>query len=134
MTRAPFSVYIAAPFELRAEAQALMVKLEREGFVVTSQWLRIDDMPDSDGAARLDLEDIDRAHALVLLNPEGWRTTGTGGRHSEFGYAYAQGKQLFVVGVRTNVFHYLSNVQVVTEPALVLPALKMHCVVREGRI
>lgn len=129
----PVSIYIAAPFQLRAEAQSIMQQLEREGFEVTSRWLRVDDMADTDVAARMDLDDVDRADALVLLNLESWRTAGTGGRHAEFGYAFAKGKTLFVVGVRTNVFHYLSDVHLVTDPELLLPRLKTHRLLCEGR-
>lgn len=130
----PFRIYIAAPFQLRDEAQHLMTLLELDGHVVTSQWLRIDDMPDTDASARMDLEDIDRADALLLLNPAEWRTDGTGGRHVEFGYAYAKGKTLFVVGARTNVFHYLEPVHLTTEPALVVPALRMHLLVKHAKV
>lgn len=127
-----YRVYIAAPFQLRDRAQALMTRLEANGFPVTSRWLRIDDMPDTDDAARLDLQDIDEADALVLLNAEDWRTAGTGGRHTEFGYAYAKDKDLCVVGVRTNVFHHLTAVHVVDEPEL-LPRLRTLALLREGR-
>lgn len=122
----PYAIYIAAPFQMRTVAQALQMRLEAEGFDVTSQWLRIDDMPDTDEAARLDLADIDRADALLLLNPEDWRTSGTGGRHAEFGYAHAKGKELIVFGVRSNVFHHLSSVRLVSDPELLVPALKTH--------
>ena len=120
------SVYIAAPFQLRELARDAMLTLEALGFPVTSSWLRVDDMPDTDAAARMDLADVDRADVLVLLNPEDWRTTGTGGRHSEFGYAHARGKHLFIVGVRSQVFHHLSNVTVVTGLPLLVPALRMR--------
>jgi nucleoside 2-deoxyribosyltransferase len=131
--RAGYRIYIAAPFQMRADAQRLMTELEAAGFTVTSRWLRIDDMPDTEEAAVLDLADVDRADALVLLNSEAWRTAGTGGRHAEFGYAIAKQKDVFVVGVRTNVFHHLSSVHMVTDPALLLPRLRTQLLLREAR-
>jgi len=114
------SVYIAAPYPARREAIRLMEALNASGFEVTSSWLVADDEL-TDEFARKDLNDIDRADALVALNPESWANLGTGGRHVEFGYALAKGKPLVIVGARTNIFHQLSDVTVVAnEPELIL--------------
>ncbi|MDP3720809.1 MAG: hypothetical protein Q8T13_23855 [Acidobacteriota bacterium] len=104
-------VYIAAPFQLKSEAVVLLALLQGAGYEVTSTWLRVTDMPDTDQAARLDLADIDRSDVLVAMNPHGWESKGTGGRHGEFLYAHAKGKELILLGVRSNVFHHLSNVR-----------------------
>lgn len=124
----PYAIYIAAPFQLRTVAQALQMRLEAEGFVVTSSWLQGDVMPDEQAATVIDhLGDIDRADGLVLLNPQEWADAGTGGRHFETGYAYNAGKAVFVVGARTQVFHYhAQHVQHVSDPELLVPTLKMR--------
>lgn len=54
-------------------------------------------------AARVDLEDIDSAEMLVLLNGQ---VSKTGGKHVETGYAIAKGKKVVVVGPVENVFHW----------------------------
>lgn len=104
------TVYIAAPYELREEAQAAMHALTARGHHVTSQWLRIHDTL-TDAHARKDLRDIHAATVLLVLNPEPFRQAGTGGRHVELGYALAHGKRIIVVGPRTNIFHYLYEVE-----------------------
>ena len=107
-------VYIAAPFELRKEA--IRVKwwlIKKRKYVVTSSWLREDCIGVDDEHARLDLSDVARADILLALNPIEFANKGTGGRHVELGYALALGKQIVLVGVRTNVFHHLDCVRVI---------------------
>lgn len=116
-------VYIAAPFPLRAEAVKLMQFLEAAGHAVTSTWLRVQDMPDSDAAARLDLADVRAADALVALNPPGWETKGTGGRHAELGAALTLGRPVVLLGVRSNTFHHHSDVEAVATRDQVLEIL-----------
>ena len=106
-------VYVAAPGELQEQARAIAKKLEALGFKVTSRWLYMDLQGDQADGARVDLQDINKADILLLINPAEFMRSGTGGRHVEFGYAAALGKQLVVLGVRSNVFHHLSNVRVI---------------------
>lgn len=105
-------VYVAAPFGRLAEATEVMHDLESSGVTVTSSWLRGHTAMD-DAHARLDLDDVARADVLLALNPEAWKHEGGGGRWVEFGYALALGKQIVLVGVRTNVFHHLDCVRVI---------------------
>jgi nucleoside 2-deoxyribosyltransferase len=49
-----------------------------------------------------DLQDLNRADALVLFTPAGRR----GGCEVEFGIALALGKTLFIIGEPVNLFHY----------------------------
>lgn len=107
-------VYIAAPFPMKYEAVLLKELVEASGHEVTSTWLRIDDMPDTDAAARLDLSDVQRADVLLALNPAGWELKGTGGRHAELGAALILEKPVVLLGERTNVFHHHSNVELAT--------------------
>src|SRR5437016_5058622 len=74
------------------------------GYVITSRWLTEHNGMPAEQASTEDLEDIDKADALVLFTmiPEGGIT---GGREFESGYAYAKGKKLYLVGDQVNVFH-----------------------------
>lgn len=116
------NVYIAGPNAGRRTAIGVMHLLEAHGHTVTSTWLRqLDELDDAH--ARLDLADVDRADALVALNFKAWQHLGSGGRYVEFGYAIARGKRLIVVGERSNIFHYLSDVVLVAHAAEIAPAL-----------
>lgn len=106
-------IYIAAPWQLKAQARAWRGVLEAGGLTVTSRWLDTPDVPqDTDASALECLEDVIAADRLLLINPEAWAAAGTGGRHVEFGYAVAAGKDLHIFGVRSNVFHHLRYVTV----------------------
>ena len=108
----PMHVYIAAPNELLEDARLVRTKLKHAGIVVTSRWLNgLESL--SDRCATMDLADVDAADVLLLLNPLNWERSGTGGRHVELGYALARQKKILIVGVRSNVFHYLTDVCVV---------------------
>lgn len=100
-------VYVAAPYARREEAIVVMRWLEAKGHVVTSSWLR-KQMNMSDAAACTDLDDVRRANVFLLLNLE-----TSEGKNVELGYALALGKQIVLVGARTNVFHYLECVRVI---------------------
>lgn len=103
------NVYIAAPYPMRDEALVLMFLLKDNGIGCTSSWLTEVAEDDSDDAARRDLADVARADAFVAMNPERYRNAGTGGRHVEYGYAFALAKPILLFGVVSNVFHRLSE-------------------------
>ena len=106
-------VYIAAPYELRDEAIRVKALLEAKGYEVTATWLtQLDE--ECDKVARMDLADVARADELLLLNPEEFKQSGTGGRHCEFMYAWMLNKKVTILGVRSNLFHRLSNVRVIS--------------------
>lgn len=105
---AVLSVYIAAPFQMQATAQAMSDMLDEVGIACTSRWLKAVDCP-SDAAARECLEDIDRCDVVVAINLATWADRGTGGRHFELGYAFARQKPILLAGARTNVFHHLED-------------------------
>ena len=66
-------------------------------------------------AARLfaqeDLGDVMQCDVLISFTERHDSGYSRGGRHVEFGLAYALGKMLFVVGPRENVFHALEGVR-----------------------
>lgn len=54
----------------------------------------------------LDLEDVERADAVIsFTEPRGTPVPG-GGRHVEFGYGLALGKVMINIGEKENVFHH----------------------------
>jgi len=89
-----------------------MRRLELRGHEITSRWLKAPDEM-NDNYAREDLQDVADAEMLLALHPDGWEDRGTGGRHVEFGYALALGKQVVLVGKRSNIFHHLDCVRVI---------------------
>lgn len=109
-------IYLAAMF---AEGADLAVKeapmLAQQGYRVTSRWLSralagSNLYLSNREAAEEDIEDIDRSH-ILLLKTEERGVYGTGGRHVEFGYAYARGKTLCTYGPGENVFQDLPEVR-----------------------
>lgn len=111
--RRTVKVYIAAPYACREDAAQLANQLAIAGFAITSYWVWVDE-DKSDAAsqrsyAERDLADIDDCDALVLMTGYTGPRSHTGGCHTEFGYALARGKKLYVTGCQ-NVFHHLAEV------------------------
>jgi hypothetical protein len=123
-------VYLAARYTRREELVAYQRQLEHIGAVVTSRWLlgehqwegkaaeiakayeeRLETPPEAVRFALDDWEDLSSADVMVSFT-EAPRTTSTsrGGRHVEFGMAYALKIPCIVVGYRENVFHLLPGV------------------------
>ena len=108
-------VYIAAPFQLRHVGQLVLSGLLSVGLYSTARWLDQEKEEWKDDWARIDLDDIDRSTVVILINPPEWAHKGTGGRHVEFGYALARHKDIIVFGERTNIFHHVDSVHVVSD-------------------
>lgn len=104
-------VYIAAPFELQAEARQLAEFLEAAGAKSTARWLYTDNVALTDEWAMKCLRDIDASDVLVAFNPEEYATSGTGGRHWEAGHANAFGKPIIVAGAKSHIFHALRRIE-----------------------
>jgi nucleoside 2-deoxyribosyltransferase len=117
----PLKVYVAARWDDRDVALELKRTLERNGLIVTSTWLTPHDNQSMDalkarGPLRVvadareraikDFEDIDASDVLLVYSPKSSHRNGTGGKHVETGYALANGKPVFVLGDRENIFHY----------------------------
>lgn len=107
-------IYIAAMYSRMEEMRGPAATLRRLGHEVTARWIdgaeaTLDERP---SGALMDLEDIDRADAVVsFTQPFGSLYKG-GGRHVEFGYGVAKGKRLIVIGDREQIFHHLPQVEV----------------------
>lgn len=104
-------VYLAAPWARIADARAFREKLLDMGVTVNSRWLdfQVDATKDYDypedimrHEAQNDLEDIDHAEFMVVLNLE-----KSEGKAVEQGYALARGIPIIAIGKRLNVFQYL---------------------------
>jgi nucleoside 2-deoxyribosyltransferase len=109
-------IYLASRFENRPKLIQARSALEESGHVVTSRWLEVTDRPipsedSSQWAAHAalwseyDLEDVASADLLICdltCEVQGMR----GGVHVEVGYALGQGKPVWVIGRRPNVFFF----------------------------
>jgi nucleoside 2-deoxyribosyltransferase len=110
-------IYVAAPFQMRNDAIKVMHWLVSHGHTVTSRWL-VDIEDPSDLSKQADYANkcmtaIINSDVILALNTPEWANAGTGGRHIELGYALALGKQIVLLGVRSNVFHHLECVRVI---------------------
>ena len=119
------NIYLASRYPRRPELAVYRAELEAAGHTVVSRWIDGDDEPVehpeggyTEAAGRIargDLDDLDRADVLISFTEEPkivpyLEAAARGGRHVEFGYAVAQGKQLIVIGPWENVFHTLIEV------------------------
>ena len=124
-------IYLAARYGRRAEIAKYGEKLTVLGHTVTSRWLKgLHSLP---GGAKLeyaveqldpevrhkieefafeDVADVLEADLVISFTETG--PTPRGGRHVEFGIAYAVGKKLWVVPGRENIFHWLPKVESMT--------------------
>lgn len=104
-------VYLAAMFSRREEMSKIADILKDFGFEITARWVYGgEDGLTREQVALLDLEDVDKADAVVSFSqPYGTPTPG-GGRHVEFGYGLAKGKRAILIGERECVFHHHPDV------------------------
>lgn len=116
-------VYIAAPWPIRDRAIEVRRGLASHGIQCTARWLTDARLRMDDATATMDLSDVARADVLVAINPAAWIERGTGGRHVELGFALGLQKPIVVLGVRSNIFHYLDTVRVVDDSEYGLAAL-----------
>lgn len=110
-------VYIAGRFGRREEFRKYGKELEAAGHASVSSWLYSDE-PDEDAGnmpasersdfAVKNMQDVAKCHVLfAFTEEEGAKGASRGGRHVEFGAALAMNKEVFVIGPRENLFHYL---------------------------
>lgn len=105
-------VYLAALFSRKDEMATVADRLKSAGYGISCRWV----YGGEDGLTReeiaiLDIEDLNQANAIICFTyPRGTMTSG-GGRHVEFGYALAMGKECIIIGERENVFHHCPQVK-----------------------
>ena len=104
-------IYVSASYPRIEEARKVASALNALGHEVTSKWLeskasiyRADSwLAERQAAAKMDLEDVSHAEAMVVLTGD---TLTKGGRHGEVGMAVAMGMPVMLIGPREMVFHY----------------------------
>ena len=116
------NLYLAAHYARNAEMRRYRDTLHGLGYVVTSRWIdqHGGSLTEALGEAELnedprmglpyamkDIEDIQAADTVVSFT----NGQGRGGRHVEFGIAWAYGKRLIIVGMREHVFHCVPEVR-----------------------
>lgn len=106
--------YVGGPGELKDMAKAIAQALRDKGHHISSTWHDVED-PEEEETALRDFSQIEDAEEFILVNPAEWKHNGTGGRHVEFGYALARGKDMIVLGSRTNIFHQIEKVRVIDQ-------------------
>lgn len=127
-------IYLAAQFKEQLLMREWRKLLNNAGHDITSRWLGEDEVDEKSkiaaNAAKIDLEDIDKASVVISQTlSRGDLFTG-GGRHIEFGYALANGKRLINIGGYENVFHQLAITVPTIEDAIEL--LKTPVIEKEG--
>lgn len=106
-------IYLAARYPRRYELIEHADKLIKAGYDITSKWIygQEEGMTYREIAV-MDIEDVDAADVVMSFTEIGSPPHVRGGRHVEFGYGLAKGKQCVTIGEWENVFHYYPSVVV----------------------
>ena len=116
-------IYVAAPWVRKMEARNVAYAFADAGYDITSRWLWLHGDSEDDHVkateAQNDVDDVDAADVLVLVNLE-----KSEGKAVETGMALATHKPIVLIGERSNIFHYLPRVVVVSTISQALNALK----------
>lgn len=118
-------IYLATSYGRMHEMREVARKVRAAGHEITSRWIDGNEEHQTErDSAFMDLEDVHRCDCVLsFTHPKGSLLPG-GGRHVEFGYGYAQGKRLVIVGDRETVFHHLPDVEVFPDLDQALAYLK----------
>jgi nucleoside 2-deoxyribosyltransferase len=103
-------IYIAHNYSARILLRDTVSILQKMGHQVASQWIT-DDAHEgvNHEAARMDLDDIDRADALLLFVDQIGDTSGKG-KYIEMGYAMGTHKPVILIGKDDGcVFYHLAD-------------------------
>jgi hypothetical protein len=103
-------IYLAAKWANKEYMKTVAEQLKACGHEITSRWIHFHKGVGRQESALQDVEDVLKADMLVSFTESPTAGYMTGGRHVEFGIAYASGKQLILVGPKENIFHDLPNV------------------------
>lgn len=101
-------LYIASRFKNKGWIRSWVKSLPSRHEVV-STWHDLEDSGDGTRieAAMQDLRELDQCDAVVVITHECEAVPG--GMHFEAGYAYAKGKQLYLIGPAVNIFYDLAT-------------------------
>jgi nucleoside 2-deoxyribosyltransferase len=120
-------IYLAARYPRMQEMKKHAKQLRAAGHQVTAQWVdgAEEEMPRV-VSALMDWHDVERSN-LVVSFTEPYRSANVGGgRHVEFGFAYALGIENWIVGEQETIFHCLPEIRQFSSFEAVLQALKDH--------
>lgn len=114
-------VYIASRYSRKEEMQDVASILVDRGLVCKSSWLDEPHGPNTSleeltpeqhlQYAKQDFEDIMSSDAMLFFAEDPNKQPPRGGRHVEFGYAFALGVDIYIIGPKENIFHYLPNIK-----------------------
>lgn len=104
-------VFIAAPWLNRLEADAFANSLASHCTIVSTWHAPGEPFSDPEAAA-VDLSDLAKADALVLMTPPNAVCSTTGGKHFETGVAFAHGIEVAIYGEPENIYHTMKLVTV----------------------
>lgn len=120
-------LYLASRYSRHPEMQEVAKLLQEDGHVIKSRWIWGNHEAGeniqgrellTNRFAHEDLEDVISSDIIVIFAEEP-RTMTRGGKHFEFGVAYALGLDVYVVGgdpeVRENIFYWLNDVKYVKD-------------------
>lgn len=105
-------IYLAETYGQMCQMFEIALRLRDLGHEITSRWINGDEEQLSrEAAALMDVADVDSADTCLCFSlPPKTAHTG-GGRHWEFGYGYATGKRIIIVGPKgEHIFHFLPGI------------------------
>ena len=114
-------IYVGATWEERQTAKWTMGELEKRGHVITHDWTNheapntgdpIGDEIMWEKYAEEDLNGVNEADILVVINPNGVVSTG---KMIELGYAIAKGKKIYVCGKHIS-FPFRTQIEPIRTP------------------
>lgn len=125
-------IYLASRFSNQEKMRAKRILLEKIDHKVTSRWIDINPEWDSEEnrpkfaqkAACNDLKDISNSELVIFDLEEG--AGRNGGVHVELGFAIANSKSCWVIGMKPTIFHWHPYVTYFDNWDGVLSLLK-HC-------
>lgn len=116
-------IYLAARYSRHVELFGYGQELEKLSWTITSRWIRgahqiRDEQLDNPAHEELrlrfaleDWQDLLEADLCISFTEPPRAGPTRGGRHVEFGAAYALRKRCWIVGHRENIFHCLPGVK-----------------------
>jgi hypothetical protein len=133
------AIYLAARYSRREEMLRYAGHLRVLGHTVTSRWIKgghqisDDELGTNARADELgrryayeDLEDLQNADLCIFFTEQPRSMNSRGGRHVEFGIAWANQISCSIVGPKENVFHCLPGIQQFETWPECLAALKVR--------
>jgi nucleoside 2-deoxyribosyltransferase len=107
------NIYLAATYGQMLEMRDVAAVLRAAGHTVTARWIDgVEEDMSKQQAALMDLADIDFADVVISYSLAEKHMHIGGGRHFEFGYAYATQKRNIIVGPKgEHIFHWLPSIE-----------------------